>query len=499
MFVFSMAGASFWKMVEKILEGWGLIVEGMSAVAKFVGLEKIGKGLDTISGALKAGATNAKEAGDAAIVMADKNYKAMASFDSIDKTVSKMKPGKRFSPIDEDAEKKAKEAREAWSQTLRDMTADIDKVDLDPFEQKLVDIAKKAEVLREKAAKLPTAAEREKAGKQIDHWTNSMIESESSSQARKDFQDWLKDQENAEKYRKDQANLRKAARESAISGQIAELDIAEKLGTAHRETIGERIRLQKELLVIQEDYLGQLDKEKDPASWYAQKNAIDNVRKSLADLTREQLIQNPFAAMKLGYHEMINDWSNTGKQMYDLAKETAQAMQSAFSDFFFDLMEGNLKSLSDYINAFLKSVARSLSDIMSQQVSASILSSFGFAQGGVFDGGRVIPFASGGLILRSPIVFPMASGAIGLAGEAGPEAIMPLKRLANGNLGVQSDSAAQAVTNNLNVEIKLENKSSQQLNVSQGPTKYEFNKMIITAVIEDYQRNGMTRSILGKK
>ena len=38
---------------------------------------------------------------------------------------------------------------------------------------------------------------------------------------------------------------------------------------------------------------------------------------------------------------------------------------------------------------------------------------------------------------KKPTLFPMAQG-MGLMGEAGPEAIMPLKRGANGKLGVQS-------------------------------------------------------------
>jgi len=54
----------------------------------------------------------------------------------------------------------------------------------------------------------------------------------------------------------------------------------------------------------------------------------------------------------------------------------------------------------------------------------------GSAHGNVFAGGRVIPFARGGVV-DSPSIAPMA-----LFGEAGPEAIVPLKRGADGNLGI---------------------------------------------------------------
>lgn len=56
------------------------------------------------------------------------------------------------------------------------------------------------------------------------------------------------------------------------------------------------------------------------------------------------------------------------------------------------------------------------------------------ALGAVFAGGNVIPFARGGIpdLVNSPTYAPMA-----LFGEAGPEAIMPLRRGADGRLGVE--------------------------------------------------------------
>jgi hypothetical protein len=62
------------------------------------------------------------------------------------------------------------------------------------------------------------------------------------------------------------------------------------------------------------------------------------------------------------------------------------------------------------------------------------------ANGNVFIGGNVIPFARGGVV-NSPTYFPMSRGNVGLMGEAGPEAIMPLRRGPNGQLGVVARSA----------------------------------------------------------
>ncbi len=67
------------------------------------------------------------------------------------------------------------------------------------------------------------------------------------------------------------------------------------------------------------------------------------------------------------------------------------------------------------------------------------------AKGNAFDRGRLASFARGGALTNSivdrPTLFPMADGA-GLMGESGPEAVLPLTRLANGDLGVSMPGGA---------------------------------------------------------
>jgi phage-related minor tail protein len=65
-----------------------------------------------------------------------------------------------------------------------------------------------------------------------------------------------------------------------------------------------------------------------------------------------------------------------------------------------------------------------------------------------FAKGGIKPFASGGVI-GAPTYFPM-SGGLGLAGEAGPEAIVPLSRGPGGRLGVAMSGGAPA---NITVQI----------------------------------------------
>ena len=59
--------------------------------------------------------------------------------------------------------------------------------------------------------------------------------------------------------------------------------------------------------------------------------------------------------------------------------------------------------------------------------------------------GAVKPFASGGVI-GTPTYFPLIGGGTGLAGEAGPEAIMPLRRGPDGKLGVSGNGGGNSIT-----------------------------------------------------
>jgi lambda family phage tail tape measure protein len=73
-----------------------------------------------------------------------------------------------------------------------------------------------------------------------------------------------------------------------------------------------------------------------------------------------------------------------------------------------------------------------------------------FADGGV--PGRVTPFASGGIV-STPTYFPLGKG-LGLAGEAGAEAVLPLRRSADGRLGVASAGGAAPINVVFNVSAQ---------------------------------------------
>lgn len=68
----------------------------------------------------------------------------------------------------------------------------------------------------------------------------------------------------------------------------------------------------------------------------------------------------------------------------------------------------------------------------------------------------ISPFAKGGVI-STPTFFPMGGGGLGVAGEAGAEAILPLARGSDGRLGVASQATAPI---SISMNIRADNAQS---------------------------------------
>lgn len=100
-------------------------------------------------------------------------------------------------------------------------------------------------------------------------------------------------------------------------------------------------------------------------------------------------------------------------------------------------------------NAAVKPVTDHVGGMIAQGIGGLFQNVMPFARGGAVAQGRVMPFADGGVV-RGPTTFPMRGGT-GLMGEAGPEAIMPLARGADGRLGVRA-AGGRAVTVVMNIQ-----------------------------------------------
>ena len=101
-----------------------------------------------------------------------------------------------------------------------------------------------------------------------------------------------------------------------------------------------------------------------------------------------------------------------------------------------DALNAGLSPLQNMLNGFASRAFAGFSGVLP------------FAQGGVV--GANTMFAGGG-VLAAPAYFPLSGGRTGLAGEAGPEAILPLSRGADGRLGVSAGESASSMTVNVTI------------------------------------------------
>lgn len=173
------------------------------------------------------------------------------------------------------------------------------------------------------------------------------------------------------------------------------------------------------------------------------------------------------AALKIELDAAARSSSNLGREaktaLSGIRTETGRAAGGSkelgriLAGTFGDIVAGG-KSLQD----ILRSVAGDLVNLAAQNIFGTSGGTGGIDFGGMLEGlvsanakgnviqsGRVQAFAKGG-VLSSPTVFPMKGG-VGLAGEAGSEAILPLSRGSDGKLGVASQGGGRPISVTFNV------------------------------------------------
>ncbi len=145
----------------------------------------------------------------------------------------------------------------------------------------------------------------------------------------------------------------------------------------------------------------------------------------------------------------------TGREVNALSSGIGGGLRRAFDGLVFDgaklsdALKSMAKSLADTVYGIaMKPVQNALGGAIASGLSGLLGGMMPFEKGGSFSQGRVMPFAKGGVVSQAT-PFAMRGGQ-GLMGEAGPEAIMPLARGADGRLGVQS-SGGRAVTVVMNI------------------------------------------------
>jgi antitoxin component of RelBE/YafQ-DinJ toxin-antitoxin module len=191
------------------------------------------------------------------------------------------------------------------------------------------------------------------------------------------------------------------------------------------------------------------------------------------------------------YVEAASKRLDTNTEKLKEQKTVAEELGLTFTSAFEDAVVGGEK-----FSTVLKSIGHDIAKmILRKNVTEPLANAVGSinwsklftqnANGGVYDSPSLSAFSGG--VYNSPQLFKFAAGA-GVFGEAGPEAIMPLKRGPDGKLGVSGGGGSS-------VNIVVHNEAGgdgyqASATAKQNGSGIDINVIVTKAIQNDMKRNG---------
>ena len=233
--------------------------------------------------------------------------------------------------------------------------------------------------------------------------------------------------------------------------------------------LGEERQIQTELFNIKNQYAGVITPQQE-------KELENTLRLTQAERDRQAVVEE------------------AASQQEQLANFIGNSMENAMMG----IVDGTV-SVKDAFKSMASEIIKELYRVLVvQQMVNAAKGFFGItaADGAVVSGGSEVKAYANGGVVSGPTTFPMAGGKTGLMGEAGPEAIMPLKRGSNGKLGVQMEGGSQGnVVINQSFNFQANGDDSVKKLIAQAAPKIA--DMAKASVIESRRRGGSTKAAFG--
>lgn len=217
-------------------------------------------------------------------------------------------------------------------------------------------------------------------------------------------------------------------------------------------------------------------------------NYLEQAR-DVAGQTRS-LFTNAFSSME----DAVVNFAMTGKFSFAdftksiLADMARIATQQAASGLLGSLVNFGMSAASAYFgggsgNGMAAGSAGAVSSNLGASQAGYSSTYFPQALGGAWSNGVQL-FADGGAftnsIVSTPTAFGMAGGRLGVMGEAGDEAVMPLTRTAGGQLGVRAvgGSGGTSISLSAPVSLVLEDRSNEGMQLDQALLQQNMQKQV---------------------
>lgn len=300
-----------------------------------------------------------------------------------------------------------------------------------------------------------------------------------------------------ETIRRKEATAAQAEEMASLEKEQATLKAQSDLDQLNNQHLKERADWYREYAEESGDYAMSLQLQnelidKQAKEWASLGIPMQDVQNRVA-LLKAQLDQSPRMALAQAlrqYGEEAKDWT---KSMSDAVSQVFGGMEDALANF---VTTGKL-SFSDFANSVISDLARIA-------IRASITGPLSSMLGGFFGAPTATASANGnvftgisdysGQIVTRPTLFTYSShlkafAKGGVMGEAGPEAVMPLRRMSNGRLGVESAG------NGVNVPINIEvvNETGQSTKAEARQQRNNDGGMDVTVYIRQVVAQDITR------
>lgn len=196
----------------------------------------------------------------------------------------------------------------------------------------------------------------------------------------------------------------------------------------------------------------------------------------------EQTSQDYVGGWKSGMDQYRSQLQSPFQTMQTMAESCAKGMESSFSDFFFGVMTGKMKTFADYATSMLQSIEKAIANAMAQKAVGSVMKAWSlFHDGGMVGeggSGRTV-MAPAGLLAAAPRFHD------GLMPDEFPAILQQGEMVIPKNMVGQAGSSAGKGQ----VDVIIHNEGGDDMKVTRSTSSFDFQKQVVEVWIDAHYNN----------
>lgn len=294
------------------------------------------------------------------------------------------------------------------------------------------------------------------------------------------------------------------------------------MGDKERDRMKERLSIERSFLEQQRQLQQEYAKTGDKSLYDKQTSALNSAMSERLSIQEDyyksmDAMQSDWSA---GVSDGLANWLDTSSNYSASAANVVSSSMDSALDNVSSMLMGNKASWKDWASSVLSMIAKVALQMAAVNLVSGIVSSVGGAavgaasagggtannsfsggaynnltlnaKGGVYESHDLSQYS--GSVVSSPTLFAFAKGA-GLMGEAGPEAIMPLTRAADGSLGVRAlgtGGSAGGTSISVSAPVTIQAGGAGETSTANTTTAAQQLKGMMEKTINDWAKTQMS-------